>query len=167
MDEIYIPQLTKAPQQTETVEIQDYLPDLETLTPVQGYVAIAHRGNYLEVKGKAEAIVTLTCDRCLQQYNHRLQLNTTEMIWLQEPVEEDYGDEEHEIALDDLVESLPPQGYFNPGTWLYEQLCLELPQRNLCSRDCPGISLTPNPPSPPRSPDHRWASLESLKKDLE
>jgi uncharacterized protein len=53
------------------------------------------------------------------------------MIWLQalnpaaEPLEQ-------EVASEDLVESLSPQGHFDPATWMYEQLCLALPQRQVC-----------------------------------
>lgn len=166
MEAIYIPQLTKAPEKTDRIEIQDYLQDLETLTPVQGYVQVTHRGNYLEVEGEAEAIVTLTCDRCLQQYNHRLAVQASELIWLEEPeADTEVSMAEREVALDDLVETLSPQGYFYPETWIYEQLCLTIPQRQLCDRQCPGIqSNDPHQASP--IVDHRWASLAALKAHL-
>ncbi|NJO40506.1 MAG: DUF177 domain-containing protein [Cyanobacteria bacterium CRU_2_1] len=166
MEAIYIPQLTRAPEQTEKVEVQDYLLDLETLTPIQGYVQVTHRGNYLEVLGNAEAIVTLTCDRCLQQYNHRLAVDTSELIWLQAPAD-DVEEEglEREIAYDDLVETLNPQGYFKPDEWLYEQFCLAIPQRQLCDQRCPGIPIGDSQPSKPVV-DRRWASLENLKNHL-
>lgn len=84
MEAIYIPQLTKAPEQTAVIEVQEFLSDLETLTPIRGLMRVQHHGNYLEVSAQAEAIITLTCHRCLQQYNHRLLLDTAEMIWLDE-----------------------------------------------------------------------------------
>jgi len=168
MDAIYIPQLIRALDQSETVQIKGYLADLETLTPVQGAVQATHRGNYLEVIGNAETIVTLTCDRCLQQYNHRLNLQTSEVIWLEDPVESAEPDlAERELTYDELVESLPPQGYFRPDQWLYEQLCLEIPPRKLCNEDCSGIELSDALPiSPPLVIDHRWASLEAIKKQM-
>lgn len=76
MEAIYIPQLLKAREQTQTIEVDEFLPDLETLTPVRGRISVQHRGNYLEVSAQAETIITLNCHRCLQQYNHRLKLNT-------------------------------------------------------------------------------------------
>lgn len=165
MEAIYIPQLTKAPGQTETIEVQEYLPGLETLTPVQGLVRVTHRGNYLEVAAKAEAIVTLSCDRCLKQYNQRLKVALSEMIWLQEPVAETNFDSEREIPFEEFVETLPPNGYFHPREWLYEQLCLEIPQRQLCDQACGGIAAG-QPETPPASVDRRWASLEALKGNL-
>lgn len=168
MDAIYIPQLTRAPDQTETIQINGRLDGLETLTPVQGTVQVTHHGNYLEVLGEAETIMTLTCDRCLQQYNHRLLLQTSEIIWLEEPVESTESDlAEHELSYDELVESLPPQGYFHPDQWLYEQLCLEIPPRKLCDEECGGIELSDAlPTAAPLVIDHRWASLEAIKKQM-
>ena len=166
MDAIYIPQLTKAPQQTEVIDFSEAIPGLETLTPVQGQLRVTHQGNYLEVSANAETIVTLMCHRCLQQYNYRLSIAPSELISLNEA--SDLAEPlllDQDIDPDDLVETLPPKGYFEPATWLYEQLCLELPQRQLCDQSCTGIEL-PNANEPASSVDRRWASLESLKKQL-
>jgi len=168
MESIYIPRLIRAPEQTETSDVRDYLEGLETLTPVQGKVRITHRGTYLEVEGQAETIVTLTCDRCLQQYNHRLIIKPTELIWLDDDATTvDHLPLEREVTLEELVETLPPEGYFYPDKWLYEQLCLEIPLRKLCDRKCPGIQVDNPPPPPLHQSDRRWASLEALKNQYE
>lgn len=165
MEAIYIPQLLKAPDKSQSIPIEEFVPGLNTLTPVRGAMKVAHRGTYLEVSVRAEAIVTLTCDRCLQQYNQRLSLDTSELIWLEEAVEPAKpSPSEREIGWEDLSEKLSPEGYFSPDTWLYEQLSLALPLRQLCSPDC-------QPPAPPCSgtpspTDSRWASLEALKQQL-
>ncbi len=163
MEAVYIPQLLKAPEQTQVIHVQEFLPDLETLTPVRGHIRVQHHGNYLDVSAQAEAISTLTCHRCLQQYNHRLTVDTSEIIWLEEGSQPDDVPLERELAWEDLVESLPPQGYFYPSEWLYEQLCLAIPQRQLCDAQCAGIQTTQETQ---QSIDQRWASLEALKKQL-
>lgn len=166
MEAIYIPYLTKAPEQTAVIQVQEFLPSLETLTPVRGRIKVQHHGNYLEVSAQAEAIITLTCHRCLQQYNHRLVVDTSEMIWLDEAADQPYdGPLEREVALEDLIETLPPQGYFYPSEWLYEQLCLEIPQRQICDAKCAGIQPASQEGKEQPS-DRRWASLEALKKQL-
>lgn len=165
MNTIHIPQLAIAPEQTEIVDVQEFLPDLDTLTPVQGQIKVTHRGNYLEVAARAETIITLTCDRCLQQYNHRLQTAATELIWLDAAADQaPTGPLEVEVPLEELVESLPPQGYFAPGDWLYQQLCLALPPRQLCDSACPGI--VPSASETAQKRDRRWAALEALKNHL-
>jgi uncharacterized protein len=166
MEAVYIPHLTKAPEQTKVIQVQEFLPDLETLTPVRGRIRVEHHGNYLEVSAQAEAIITLTCHRCLQQYNHRLTIDTSEMIWLESTDSQpDEGPLEREIAVDDLIETLPPQGYFNPSEWLYEQVCLAIPQRQLCDAHCTGIQTATQAGSE-QPVDHRWATLEALKRQL-
>ncbi|QSJ16237.1 DUF177 domain-containing protein [Nostoc sp. UHCC 0702] len=166
MDAIYIPQLTKAPERTEEIQVNEFLPGLETLTPVRGRVRVQHHGNYLEVSGQAEAIITCTCNRCLQQYNHRLTVDNKEIIWLDETANQANDlPLEREVAMEDLVETLLPDGYFYPAEWLYEQMCLEMPQRQLCDLNCPGI-LTSKADNSDKPVDNRWASLEALKKQL-
>lgn len=165
MEGIHIPGLLKLPEQTEVVEVNQPLAGFETLTPVRGRLQVKHQGNYLEVSARAETIVTLTCHRCLQQYNHRLSVDTSELIWLDESAAQpDEGPLERETALEDLVETLPPQGYFQPDSWLYEQLCLAIPPRQLCDRQCQGIPIADNGNA--SSADRRWAALESLKRQL-
>ena len=135
------------------------------MTPVGGIVRVQHHRNYLEVFGKAETIITCTCNRCLQTYNHRLMINTSEIIWLQEVVQEEiYLHIEKEVTVDDLVDSLSPEGYFEPGVWLYEQISLEVPQQQLCYANCAGIHTVINDSN--NLVDSRWASLESLKNQF-
>lgn len=165
MQAIYIPHLITAPNKMRVIEIDDHLPDLETLTPVKGQLQIQHRGNFLEVSVQADAIITLTCHRCLQHYNHRTQLDCSEFIWLQDAEPEEFG-VEREVAVDDLVDMLPPEGHFNPETWLYEQFCLAIPQRQLCDQGCPGIEVESDKETTAVTTDHRWAALASLKNQL-
>jgi uncharacterized protein len=133
-------------------------------------VKVVHHGNYLEVFGTAETIVTLVCDRCLQSYNHRLATQTSELIWLQEAVLDDVaegitftGDLEDPA----LTETLSPNGYFNPEDWLYQQLCLALPQRQRCDKNCPGIVVEPTVESEKQNLDQRWSILADLKRQLQ
>jgi uncharacterized protein len=89
----------------------------------------------------------------------------SELVWLDElAAEPDYGSLEREIPLEDLVETLPPHGYFHPDTWLYEQLCLAIPPRQLCDQQCPGIPIKEQ--GSVISRDQRWQVLEALKRQL-
>ena len=164
MRAIHIPQLLNAPNKTVAIDVDERLSGLDTLTPVKGEMSVSHQGTYLEVKGQAGAIMTLECDRCLQSYNTRVQVDTTELVWLEEPPEEDAV--EKEVDLEDLVESVSPSGHFKPDEWLYEQMCLAVPQKQICSADCKGIAFDNPEPSEDEPVDHRWAALSSLKQQL-
>ncbi|HBE16446.1 MAG TPA: metal-binding protein [Cyanobacteria bacterium UBA11149] len=173
MEAIHIPFLLKLPQHTDVIEVNESIEGLETLTPVRGRLEVTHEGNYLDVSAEAETIITLTCDRCLKQYNHRLTLNISELVWLDSSANEpDNGPLEREILLEDLVETLHPQGYFDPNIWLYEQLCLAIPPRQLCDSKCAGILATERDTASStdglhHSPtDRRWQALEIFKGKL-
>ena len=169
MDAIYIPELLKRPDGARKIEVDDYIPGLESLMPVQGWLKVVHQGSYLEVKAIAETIVTLKCDRCLQQYNHRLRAKAKELIWLNPDADilEDNLPLEREVPLEELVETLSPSGHFDAAGWLYEQLCLQLPHRQLCDGACPGIELEGQSQDGSNAPvDSRWAALANLKDRL-
>lgn len=157
-------QLLQSPERSVRHELNDHLPDLQSLTPVQGWVRVNHRTNYLEVSTEAKTIVTLTCNRCLCQYNHRLDLDLEEVIWLDDSADNLTDLLDTDIEEIDLVEKLPPDADFDSLQWVYEQLCLALPSQQLCSEDCPGIAVPDN--NPPTPQDKRWAALEQLKQQL-
>ena len=166
MRPIYLPQLAQAPQRTEVVKVHDLISGLDSLTPVQGKVKVEHRGNYLQIWAQVETIVTLSCDRCLQQYNHRLSAEFSELIWLSEQPEQALP-ETMEVEADcaDLVEVLSPQGYFDLEDWLYQQLCLQLPHRQLCDSTCPGLPEAST--NQGNTMDQRWAALAAFKQALD
>lgn len=169
MQRIYIPGLLKCPEGKLRIEVDQYLDGLDSLMPVQGWMKMIHQGSYLEVKAIAETIVTLKCDRCLQQYNYRLRAKAKELIWL-DPNADTLNDNlplEREVPLEDLVETLSPQGHFDPETWLYEQLCLRLPHRQLCDKGCPGIEVKEEAGEIVETlVDARWSALANLKDQL-
>ncbi|PSR19875.1 metal-binding protein [filamentous cyanobacterium CCP3] len=158
--------MLQRPEKTLTVELDTHLADLETLTPVRGELTVTHQGTYLEVKAKADTIVTLTCDRCLQAYNHRVAVVAQELIWLEDEPDPATLPLEREVSVDDLFETLPPSGHFYPETWIYEQICLALPQPQICDEDCPGIATRHQGTATAEPVDHRWAALAQLQQQL-
>lgn len=165
MDRVYIPHLLQRAEKNLVIDLETHLADLETLTPVRGELTVTHQGTYLEVKAKVNTIVTLTCDRCLRAYNHRVAVSAQELIWLEHEPDPATLPLEREVSVDDLFETLPPNGYFCPETWIYEQICLALPQPQICDEDCPGIDS--RQPGAARDPiDHRWAALTQLQQQL-
>ncbi len=151
-------------------EFEGYLDELKTLTPVRGTIHAEHRGNILEVKGMANTIVCLCCDRCLNQFNQTLSTLENELIWL--------GDMEAAVAMaeegidplgvDGLMDCLDPKGSFEPERWVFEQLSLQLPAVNTCGDGCPGM---PQPANQEASlsalpdTDPRWEALLPLRSD--
>ncbi|WP_267383660.1 YceD family protein [Cyanobacterium sp. uoEpiScrs1] len=164
MQSLYIPHLLQRAEKTQTILIDDFIPGLDTLTPFRGTLSIRHGGTFLDVKVKGETIVTLICDRCVQQYNHRIIINTSEIIWLDKNLSLSGIPQEREVSLEDLSETLSPDGHLDLETWLYEQLSLAMPLRRLCGKECRQPVSNYDQNTLPI--DNRWASLESLKSNF-
>ncbi len=165
MNAIYIPRLLNAPQKTEEILLKEFIAGLDTLTPVRGLLTLTHGGTYLDVSLTVETILTLTCDRCLQQYNHRLKVNTSELLWLDAKANQlDFLPLDKDLSQTDLAETLNPDGYFEVNTWIYEQLSLALPFRQLCGKNC---QIPNNPISLSPLQDSRWSALAAFKDQLE
>jgi uncharacterized protein len=161
---IYLPHLASRKPPVLTVDIEENFPSLSSLTPVRGQVTVSHRGSFLEIQGHAQTITSLTCHRCLSQYNHRLEIEIDEIIWIKEipkALEEE---------LEDLDEHLPEDGTLEVHDLVYQHLSLNLPFQNICDPNCVGI-LSSQSEAPVASDcsnrlDQRWEALEKLKKKL-
>lgn len=164
MEALYIPQLLKMPENKVEINFNDSISGLNTLSPVKGLLVVTHGGNFLQVQVQAKTILTLTCDRCLQSFNHLLKVNTSELIWLESPLEiEQNIPLEREISLENLSETLDPYGYFEVESWIFEQLSLAMPMRQLCGKNC----HLPQVENEQSYFDHRWANLASLKSMIQ
>ena len=144
---------------------------LPSLTPVRGEIIAEHKGNVLAVMGRLSTIVTLTCDRCLNQFNRQLSCSPSELIWLGEtaPSESECQESEAIAAMEGLVECLDPRGSFDPQQWAFEQLNLQLPVVNHCGEHCEGppyqAEATASGPSHPTVSDPRWNALRQLQSE--
>ena len=153
-----------------TWSVEGQLDALQSLTPVRGKLTAEHRGNVLAVEGKLATIITLTCDRCLGQFNQRLSCQPSELIWLGEtpPSDEQLQESEAISEMAGLVECLDPRGRFDPQQWVFEQLNLQLPVVNHCGGHCPGPPLPKEAggESSGSSPiDPRWQALQHLQRE--
>jgi uncharacterized protein len=110
--------------------------------------------------------VTLSCDRCLGQFNQQLSASPSELIWLgDQPPTEDQLQLSAEISdLEGLVETLDPRGNFDPQQWAFEQLNLQLPVVNDCGETCPGAPTFNQDVVANDEPatDPRWEALRRL-----
>jgi uncharacterized protein len=161
MEKIYIPRLLKMPEKKEEIKLNHQISGLNSLTPVRGIFQVAHRGNFLELQLQADTILTLTCDRCLQTFNYRLEVDTSEIILLEEKEASLNLPLEMEILTEDLSETLPPDGELIVDEWIYEQISLAMPLRNLCGNDCQPPVIENKEDNIIK--DNRWLGLSSLK----
>jgi uncharacterized protein len=159
---IRLSDLRQLPQHTQELEFKQFFQGFESLTPIEGSLQVSHRGHFLEVSAQAQTIVTLTCHRCLQQFNHRLNVEFEEIILIRDPSPEPLP-LELELQDEELLESLPPSGELDVEDWIYQHLHLEMPRQLPCRPDCEGIVVE----TPLEQADPRWAALGSLAARLQ
>ena len=151
--------------------VEGRLEALPSLTPVRGSISAEHRGNVLAVEGQLSTIVSLSCDRCLQQFNQQLECEPSELIWLGDapPTDEQLQHSQEIAAMEGLVEVLNPRGTFDPQQWAFEQLNLLLPVVNFCGDHCPGPPglTTGDLQASQQVVDPRWQALRSLQQGNE
>ena len=141
--------------------VDQRLHELHSLEPVSGWLQVWHQGHQLRVRGEAKTTIERPCDRCLQPVAVALVAKAEEWIGLEDPGAP--GEAPVEIVLDGGNElplnTLDPNGCFDPERWLFEQLSLVQPLRCLCRDDCPGLL---NDPGEAQPLDPRWQALWSL-----
>ena len=143
--------------------VEQQLSELDSIGPVKGWLKALHRGDDLWLEAEASATVELICDRCLKSYPQPLEARVSESIALQS------GGPDAELeeldGAEAALETLDPNGRFDPEHWLFEQLNLQLPLKRLCCADCPGLLPEQEPDPTPSTDvvDPRWAQLLQLK----
>ena len=154
-------------------EVEGELDELRSLTPVRGHVSAEHRGNVLAVEGSLNTIVTLCCDRCLNQFNQKLSCTPSELIWLgdEQPTTDELELSGEVAEMEGLVDVLDPRGQFDPQQWAFEQLNLLLPVVNHCGDHCPGPPGLQQQPVIPDTKtmvlDPRWQALQQLRQQID
>jgi len=147
--------------------VEGHLEAMPSLTPIRGQLTAEHRGNVLALEAELATIVTLTCDRCLGQFNQKLSCSPSELIWLGDapPSEQEVETSEDVASMEGLMECLDPRGHFDPEQWVFEQLHLQRPVVNRCGEHCPGApGLNQAQQDHERTvQDPRWEALRQLR----
>ena len=116
-------------------EIEGFLDNLPSSTPIKGTVSAEHQGNTLKVIGELHTFITLICDRCLIEYSKELKVSAEELIFLGDTSKEEKHFKERG-APSKFMDFLNPLGSFDPKQWCFEQLYLQMPLLNICGSDC-------------------------------
>ncbi|MGB9497145.1 MAG: YceD family protein [Dissulfuribacterales bacterium] len=106
------------------------------LGPVKGEVFLHRVDGDVHLKGKIAALIVLKCDRCLEEYNNKIDAS-----FFYEFVPGQLTDKENEVTLGskDMEVSFYNGAKIQIGEIFREQILLQIPMRHVCSEDCKGI----------------------------
>jgi DUF177 domain-containing protein len=112
-------------------------PDYRVVASVEVSVDVEKAGaGAFRVTGRAHTRLELDCSRCVDPYELPVDV-TFELRYV--PQEQNAGDDDREIAEDDLTTAYYREGSLDLIEMLREQFQLALPMKPLCSDACRGL----------------------------
>jgi uncharacterized protein len=130
---------------------------------------VRRKGDEYRLSGELQAPLELSCSRCLEPFALSVD-GTFDLHYVPQAL--NTGEEEAEIALDDLTTAFYRDNAIDLGQLVREQCYLALPMKPLCSADCKGLcpvcgtNLNASTCSCDRSwTDPRLAALKALRAD--
>lgn len=144
--------------------------DYRILTPVVLTATVARDRNRVHVAGRVETTLELACSRCLEGYE--VPVDASFDLRYLPAADSPTGDEEIEVAEEDINTAFYRDGRIDLAEMIHEQLYLALPMKPLCREDCKGLcpvcggnrNLT-TCDCAPKWADPRLAGLGALLKD--
>ena len=91
-------------------------------------------GDFIEVTGHARGTIKLTCDRCLNEYEHNLDIKIEE-TYAKYSLQSEYG-QEVEIKRGQFITDLDGEKEIDIYDLLYQSVILALPNKKVCGINC-------------------------------
>ncbi|MEJ6952158.1 YceD family protein [Natronospora cellulosivora (SeqCode)] len=105
-------------KQFEISDLKHYNQEIKTPYPFNLDLNIYNTEDYFVFSGSFTGILLLVCSRCLDKFEHKIELKIDE-----------------EIDKDNI----PDKNNFQIGDMLKENIILTLPMKHLCSEECEGL----------------------------
>lgn len=90
--------------------------------------------DFIEVSGHAKGKIILTCDRCLNEYEYKLDLNIEE-TFAKHSLQDEYG-QEFELKNGQFITDLNGAKEIDVYDLLYQSVILSLPNKKVCGINC-------------------------------
>ena len=91
-------------------------------------------GDFIAVFGHASGKIKLTCDRCLNEYEHNLDIDIEE-TYAKKSLQDEYG-QELELKNGQFVTDLNGEEEIDIYDLLYQSVILALPNKKVCGINC-------------------------------
>jgi uncharacterized protein len=128
--------ISEIPDEGLTIENDENVDSDIIRSPVRINLRVEKVGTEVMISGNLTAEADLQCSRCLNNF-HNLFIIPVDVVY--HPVDELKGDENHEVAADELDMDFYAGDELNMHNLINEQIVLALPMKPLCSELCKGI----------------------------
>ncbi len=133
---IAIDTIENSKNKTITVDFDEKIDGIDCVEPIKAHLTLESLGEFIEVKGNVKGIVKLQCDRCLENFDYKLDFDIDEMF-AKQALLEDYG-QEYELKEGQFVTDLNGSDEIDIYDLLYQSVILNLPNQKVCGINCKG-----------------------------
>ncbi len=134
---INIEEIKKAPGKELEISFSDFINDLNLEKEAEAQLTAAASDYGVIISGNIKAKLVLQCDRCLNEYSYELAAEIKEEFVNEDIIPADQ--KEVELGENDFVVELKGNKEIDIKDLVYQSIILNLPYKNLCSANCPGL----------------------------
>ncbi len=136
---IEIDEIRKAPEQTLRIEFDDTIKELEEENHIQADITFKLLGNIITAKGKIIGDIKSTCERCLKEFNRKIDIKLDEKYMLGNLF--DGMDGEIELKENNFLEELGDKKEIDIEDLIYQSVILNSPNQIVCDINCVGDKI--------------------------
>ena len=131
-----IDEFENIPENFITYEFHEIIKRLENDRMADGSITVYKTGYGVRIEGHIETDIELQCDRCLDVYTYRVNINIDENF-----IEGTIGSDstkEYELTQGEFVEELNGRKEIDITDLIYQSIIIDLPGKKLCRAECKG-----------------------------
>ena len=132
MHKVSIEDIEYSPNKTLHYTFDDCIEELNC--DLHAELDLKSLGEFIEVTGSAKGKINLTCDRCLNEYEHDINVDIEE-TYAKHALQDEYG-QELELSRGQFVTDLNDEGEIDIYDLLYQSVILSLPNKKVCGINC-------------------------------
>ncbi len=136
MYKISIDELENSADKTLNLTFEDFISEINCVTPIHADIVIRSLGEFIEAKGHVSGTVKLECDLCLKEFDYNLDFDIDE-LFAKNSLLEEYG-QELELKDGQFVTDLDGSDEIDIYDLLYQSVILNLPNKKVCGINCKG-----------------------------
>jgi len=97
-------------------------------------------GDFIEISGNIKGNLKLVCDRCMEEYDYKLDIDIDE-TFAKNSLQDEYS-QEYEIQNGQFITDLNGADEIDIYDLLYQSVTLSLPNKKVCGINCKGIFVS-------------------------
>ena len=133
---IKISEIENKETKREKISFSEIYEEFNSDEPITAELEIEIISSIIQIRGKIDANVKLTCDYCLEEFTKKLNIKVNETLE-RETLKDNYG-KEFEITDNKFYQDLNGEDEIDLTDFIYQCIILNIPNRLVCGINCKG-----------------------------